>query len=221
MTVTRKSLADTIDGYDDEIAALQESKRETFQSYREDLAEHGIDKDGIRAEVEAVKKAIKRRRLVAEKSAEAVENADALADEIFAEISPSRAPRATRTRETADETQAQGNSAPAREPVKPEADASGEPAGGDHESVTVDQLTQETARPDDEADIIDFETANGELTPRALGSDVEPVAPDPRAFIKQLRPHCLNPDACGGQGRNHCFSCSVKIKDDPAESEAA
>jgi len=253
MTITRKSLADTVDGYDDEIAALQQSKRETFQSYREDLAERGIDKDEVKAEIEAVKKAIKRRRLINEKSEEAVEAADALADEIFAEISPSRARRATRAREAvesitdnttnsgADEAQNAKLSITPSRPVEQsdatsddEATTSLAGAEGDEDRQLIQEST--AARKDVQAQL---RHEAGNEAPHAapedriagMGNDPEAVVPagtqappvdtDPRAFIKQLRPHCLNPDACGGQGRNHCFSCSVKIKDDPAESEAA
>ncbi len=35
---------------------------------------------------------------------------------------------------------------------------------------------------------------------------------------KSLRPHCLKPDACGGYGSNHCFSCKKAAK---AEEVAA
>lgn len=128
-------------------------------------------------------------------------------------------PSRVHAREGDHETPAQGRSAPAYEPVKPEADAAGEPAGGDHESVTGDKLTleSETARFDDEAEIVDCETTSGEPTPLALGSDVEAVAPDPRAFVLKLRPHCLRPESCSGMGRNHCFACSVKINDDESE----
>ena len=53
MSITRKSLADTIDAYDDEIAALQASKRETFQAYREQLADF-MGKDDVKVEISVV-----------------------------------------------------------------------------------------------------------------------------------------------------------------------
>lgn len=93
--LTRKSLADTIDGYDNEITALQTSKRETFDAYREQLASLG--KDRVKAEIEAVKSAIRRRRAIGKTSEAAVEAKDALADEVFTEIT-ARAPRATYAR---------------------------------------------------------------------------------------------------------------------------
>lgn len=94
MSFTRKSIADHLDSYDDEIAQLQESKRETLADYREQLAEKGFGKAAIKAEVEALKVAMRRRRAIVKKGAEEIENADALADEIFVEIS-GPAPRAT------------------------------------------------------------------------------------------------------------------------------
>lgn len=96
MTITRKSLADTIDEYDAAIADLQSSKRDTFNSYRADLTASGMPKEAIKAEIEAAKKAIRRRQIIAAKSAEVVEEADALAEEFFEEITAVRAPRATR-----------------------------------------------------------------------------------------------------------------------------
>jgi hypothetical protein len=95
MTITRKSLADTVDAIDDQIADLQASKRDAYQSYREQLTDL-MGKDEVKVEIEATKVAIKRRRSIREKGEEVIEHKDALADEIFNEISASRAPRATR-----------------------------------------------------------------------------------------------------------------------------
>lgn len=105
MPITRKSLADTIDAYDDEIASLQSSKRDTFQAYREQLADL-MGKDEVKVEIEAAKAAIKRRRAIREKGEEVVEHKDALVDEIFEEITATRAPRATRV-ENIDEFDAE------------------------------------------------------------------------------------------------------------------
>lgn len=102
MSFTRKSIADHLDSYDDEIATLQEGKRETLADYRQQLADAGMSKGGIKAEIEALKVAMRRRRAIAKKGEEVVEEADVLADEIFAEIT-SRAPRATRVREDIEE----------------------------------------------------------------------------------------------------------------------
>ncbi len=93
--LTRKALADAIDAYDDEITALQDSKRETYAEYRDELADR-MGKDEIKVELEATKAAIKRRRAIREKGEETVDHRDALVDEIFTEITAARAPRATR-----------------------------------------------------------------------------------------------------------------------------
>lgn len=106
MSFTRKSIADHLDSYDDEIATLQEGKRETLADYRQQLADAGMSKGGIKAEIEALKVAMRRRRAIAKKGEEVVEEADVLADEIFAEIT-SRAPRATRVREDIEEFDAE------------------------------------------------------------------------------------------------------------------
>lgn len=106
MSFTRKSIADHLDSYDDEIATLQEGKRETLADYRQQLADAGMSKGGIKAEIEALKAAMRRRRAIAKKGEEVVEEADVLADEIFAEIT-SRAPRATRVREDIEEFDAE------------------------------------------------------------------------------------------------------------------
>lgn len=95
MAFTRKSIADHLDSYDDEIAELQDSKREMLADYRQQLADAGMGKAQIKAEIEALKTAMRRRRAIAKKGNETVEEADALADEIFVEIT-ARAPRAMR-----------------------------------------------------------------------------------------------------------------------------
>lgn len=91
--ITRKSLADTIDAYDDQIAELNKSKRETYDAYRDQMVDARLTKPEIKAEIEAVKVAIKRRRESLKDSNALIEK-DALVDEVFAEIT--RAPRATR-----------------------------------------------------------------------------------------------------------------------------
>lgn len=94
---TRKSLADHLDAYDEEIAFLQDSKREMLNDYREQLAAKGWGKARIKTEVDGLKVAMRRRRAVNRQGNDAVEEADAIADEIFAEITAiARAPRATR-----------------------------------------------------------------------------------------------------------------------------
>lgn len=97
MTITRTSLADEIDAIDASIADLNASKTAAYTAYREQLADAGFDKANIKLEIEATKAAIRKRRAVAKDEA-AVEEKDALVEEIFDEIT---APRATRTREAA------------------------------------------------------------------------------------------------------------------------
>ncbi|MHA6731774.1 hypothetical protein [Devosia sp. A369] len=96
MSFTRKTLADAIDAYDADIEILQQSKRETFADYREQLAGEGRDKDMVKDEIAAFKAAMKRRRAVAKEGSEAVEDQVALVDVIFDEITAARATRATR-----------------------------------------------------------------------------------------------------------------------------
>ena len=91
--ITRRSLADTIDAYDEQIADLNKSKRETFDAYRDQMVAALLTKPEIRAEIEAVKAAIKRRR-ESVKDEHALIEKDELIDEVFHEIT--RAPRATR-----------------------------------------------------------------------------------------------------------------------------
>lgn len=94
--ITRTSLANEIDEYDQQIADMNTGKKDCFDAYRAQLVASGMDKANIKTEIEAVKAAIKRRR-AAKKDPMAVEEKDALIDEIFEEITTSpRAPRATR-----------------------------------------------------------------------------------------------------------------------------
>lgn len=92
--ITRSGLADEIDTYDQSIADLNKGKKDCFDAYRDQMIKAGVAKENVRKEIEAVKAAIRRRRAAA-KDAVAVEEKDALVDEIFAEISAAaRAPRA-------------------------------------------------------------------------------------------------------------------------------
>lgn len=95
MTLTRTDIADDFDAVDEQIAELNAHKRQVLVDYREHLAGDGMGKDEIKLEIEATKAAIKRRRAVAKDGA-AVEEKDALVDEIFEEITCARARRATR-----------------------------------------------------------------------------------------------------------------------------
>lgn len=98
--ITRKSLADEFGRLDAVIEAANDQKRDAMKAYREQLAEQGHQKDAVKEEAEAFRKAFARRRAVAKHGKDAVEHKDALADEIYAEIS-AHAPRATRAREEA------------------------------------------------------------------------------------------------------------------------
>jgi len=95
MARSRCELSDVYEAQDLIIAAAQDVKREATKAYREFLDGRGMDKDAIKAEVEGFKKAFRRKMEGQKKGAEAVEHVDAIADEIYLEIT-SRAPRATR-----------------------------------------------------------------------------------------------------------------------------
>ncbi|RKD69002.1 GIY-YIG nuclease family protein [Rhizobium sp. WW_1] len=98
--ISRTSLANEIDEYDQQIADMNTGKKDCFDAYRAQLVASGMDKANIKTEIEAIKAAIKRRR-AAKKDPMAVEEKDALIDEIFEEITTSpRAPRATYARES-------------------------------------------------------------------------------------------------------------------------
>jgi hypothetical protein len=83
--MTRKSLADAIDGYEAEIKLLQDGKAETYAAYREQMKSTGAGKDAVRLEMLAIKTAIRQRRALAE-DASGVEERDSLTDEILTEI---------------------------------------------------------------------------------------------------------------------------------------
>lgn len=95
-SISRTSLADLIDACDVSIKDFNDSKREAFTSYRTLLENLGWDKEAIKAEIEAVKIAIKRRRVVKAEGIEVIEGKDELVEEVLTEILTTRAPRATR-----------------------------------------------------------------------------------------------------------------------------
>ncbi|MGU9981518.1 hypothetical protein ACJ4V0_15895 [Phreatobacter sp. HK31-P] len=86
--LSRLQIADAIDAYDAEISVLQSGKLCTFVSYREALKGQGVAADAVRAEVAALKAAIRQRRALANPSPGAEER-EALADEILLEITAS------------------------------------------------------------------------------------------------------------------------------------
>jgi hypothetical protein len=223
MAITRKSLADTIDAYDEQSKEINDGKRETFESYRIQLANSGWSKDAIKSEVEAVKAAIRRRRLML-KDAAAVEEKDALVEEVLAEIT-GHAPRATRVAtdvpvpehdaETGeiiecqanadDEASALGGAAPPAPAADVEsvsrlaagrtADA-GEAGTGDAASPAMD--TREGA------------PAAGEADPSASSavSNVTPIRKKQWKHSDPAHPDCLNPSGCGGfSNLGICQSC--------------
>ncbi|PLT84974.1 hypothetical protein BMJ34_34515 [Sinorhizobium medicae] len=92
--ITRKGLADEIDQIDEAIKAYNESKREAFDAYRDQLIAAGVAKPNVKIEIEAVKAAIRRRRAIRKDEAAEIEKSE-LIDEIFGEITTvARAPRA-------------------------------------------------------------------------------------------------------------------------------
>ena len=86
----RRDLADNIDAIDAQIAELQGEKKMFFAAFREAYG---------RAECKAAQVAIKRRQKFHAGLGAELEAHDELADTIFAEITASRAPRATHVRE--------------------------------------------------------------------------------------------------------------------------
>lgn len=92
-----RSIADAIDAYDEDIAALQEGKRDTFASLRADLESAGFDRATIKAEIAALKAAITIR--AKRRKDDAAEDREALTDSYLEALAG--APRATHAREAA------------------------------------------------------------------------------------------------------------------------
>ena len=93
VSMTRRALADDVDACDDQITALQNAKRELYNTSRAQLAKAGYKPAVAKAEVEACKAAIRKRRAAA-KNQQAVEERDALVDKILEEISARHATHA-------------------------------------------------------------------------------------------------------------------------------
>lgn len=124
MTITRRSLADTYGEHDAIIEAAQTAKRDATMAYRGHLDALGMDKDSIKAEIEGFKLAYRRKVAIKKKGEDVVEHRDAIADEIFEEITRP-APRATRVASDVPEHDADGvitESTAARMDVRREAD---------------------------------------------------------------------------------------------------
>lgn len=313
--ITRKSLADEIDQYDQQIADMNSGKKDCFDAYRDQLSAAGMAKPNIKIEVEAVKAAIKRRR-AAEKDPTALEEKDALTDEIFWEITSAHAPRATRVEnieQFSSYASAKGVDLPAHDEdgvilePNPEAKASegnGTQEPHDGEGVTGDAsrpsvgggsdatISPETATgPNDDMAVVDSIDVHGDTGSGMARTEASAVTagetatnsqntPDPRpltaadgqpgiqssspgaqkddrsppvvgqgcesggiytgsieeqavtqfeppAFLvanqqtktmRDFRPHCQKPDACGASGLKHCYTCSKLV---PQESEVA
>jgi len=96
MAITRKTLAAEFEAQDLIIEAANRIKREAMIRYREQMTNDGWHKDEIKAEAEAFRKAFARLRAVTKHGETAVQEKDERADEIYAEITAVRAPRATR-----------------------------------------------------------------------------------------------------------------------------
>jgi hypothetical protein len=92
----RIEIANTIDEYDALIREHNESKADTFTCYRADLEKEGLPKAAIKAELAALKAAIRKRQKAA-KDEQAVEDKDALTDEIYEQLKAGKLD-ATRTR---------------------------------------------------------------------------------------------------------------------------
>lgn len=94
-----REIADIIDAYDDDIAKLQEGKRETFEGLRTELASEGHLSASIKLDVAALKAAIAK-RAKRRKDAEGVQERDALV-ESYLDAIEAPAPRATPAHERA------------------------------------------------------------------------------------------------------------------------
>lgn len=186
------SWAADLDGLEGQIEALQDAKRDLYATVRE---EHG------KATAAALKKAVKIARMDSEKRDDA-EEIDAEAERILALIE-SRAPRATRAREIIEQFPSTEPPSPLEEvPVVAPDDAapslSGAPDSADEAAQTVEAHEPDSTSP-------------------AESEAVAISAPIPGK--KPMRPHCLRPQMCAGQGRQHCYECTKAHAD--AEGFAA
>lgn len=197
--------ADLLD-LEDQITALQDSKRDLYASIRD---EHG------KAEANALKQAVKLSRMDGEKRTERDE-IDTEAQRMLAIIEKSRAPRATR--ESAKTVPVP--EIPSIEGVRPETPslievADDANAGG--EDVDASDPETISGKPDATSPVVARVTAieidddgKERADAHGFGSDVEPVAPTTAAGNDHLRPYCLHSDdlsKCAGQGRKHCYAC--------------
>ncbi|RVL05122.1 hypothetical protein CN151_10795 [Sinorhizobium meliloti] len=272
--ITRKGLADEIDQIDEAIKAYNESKREAFDAYRDQLIAAGVAKPNVKIEIEAVKAAIRRRRAVRKDEAAEIEKGE-LIDKIFDEITTvARAPRAhveniekfdrearakLRTSEAMDDNKAFSAELVAAGLISEEAHAENvalsdavamklgagvidpetgeilddqiEIAAASQGGAEVPSAERETDR--EAADTLAGANAGGEdVDGSAERADINAVAsasgPDEKrasSFTAKpksaLRPHCRNPEACGGYGTNHCHPCLKALRESEKAEEVA
>lgn len=224
MALTRKTLAETIEGYDAEIAALQLSKRTIYEDYRHQLAKSGHDKDQVKSEIEAFKLALRRKAAVAKSSDEAVNAKDDLVDEIFAEITAARAPRATRVREATPEHDADGVIIEPEAAMLPQTVAATMPlVRASAEQVPVESSATSSPEAATESDHTSKSTAvhidagntgvtAGETAPHSNVTPFRTHNPDTHFLNSKglLRLHgCSNPEACAGSHRALCNGCAT------------
>lgn len=217
--MSRTALANLIDECDVSIKDFNDSKREAFTSYRTKLENAGWDKDAIKAEIEAVKIAIKRRRVVKVEGIEVIEGKDELVEEVLTEILTSRAPRATRVEnitqippKTADDDGRKLSvSSPSATAIEPEDRASGVGQTSSSETPHGDGDIADAVSGDGpcmEADIApadegDEPTEGGEnVDPQVLGEVETHASP-------AINPDCAHPDTCQFATKSYCCSqCS-------------
>jgi hypothetical protein len=144
--ITRRSLAETYEAQDLIIQAAQDAKREATKAYREQLDRVGMDKDAIKSEVEGFKLAYRRKVAVEKKGSDEVEHRDAIADEIYLEIT-SPAPRATRVATTVPDGFDPETGEEITEPQEAQAPAQAVPGDAPVASVPVESIAAEISTP--------------------------------------------------------------------------
>jgi hypothetical protein len=247
--ITRKGLADEIDQIDEAIKAYNDSKRDAFDAYRDQMIAAGVAKANVKAEIEAVKAAIKRRR-AAVKDKDALIEKDELIDEVFEEIT--RAPRAhVENIEKFDPTTGEIIEADVRAKLVETIAAGVQTEVGRKALIAAvdimiarEEQQENAAASQGEAEVpsdvreTDREAADTLAGANAGGEDVDdntaanvkeadaPLNTSASAFTDKpkylLRPHCLNPgENCGGYGDKHCHACTVAMRKREQAEEVA
>lgn len=227
MSFTRKSLADHLDSYDDEITELQNSKREMLNDYRAQLAGLGWGKQEIKSEIEGLKVAMRRRRAIKKVGDEAVEEADAIADEIFEEIT--RVARGARVHGNIEKFDANTG-----EILDDPRSDSGLNIVTKHEDITAaPETAQELSRPAPLAvsggepsipspDAGGVKMDDSEHPGRSDDMSVHKSAQSGQATTDHkpvsYRPNCQHPENCASGTRDHCWSCrrAMALKEEAA-----